>query len=465
MILPLLALAAPAYAVSAVDSFYPPNIEDLSWITNGSLGTYGGLYSAPASAASEPSPYGAYDYCSMPHPRAQEYVLPAPVQNGSVKAQLVYLEYLQRHQRRTPYNILPGGENEEYHCDDILPYLYAGPASSTAQQPLRVYAKTYSDPANPFLDDYVNGTCQYPQLTIGGLLDGYQHGRDLWAVYGDRLGFLPRTPEDGRRVWFRSSSSALTQDSAGGVLRGLWPHYSGAVPLHQQAASVDTVNEGYSCAAEDTVLDAIEASDEWEAHLAATASLRDDLATMFDANTSAWMSTYDHFSDNFQARLCNGYELPCSRANLSECVTQAQAEEIFRAGDWMWDYWYRASANATSYITLLEGLFIGEIVNRLQAVADSKGEQTLQYSHNFIHDGDIGPVLGALGIKALRWPGMGSNIAFEIWKTEDDLFSRVLYSGHPLQTTHGMLEWVSLADLIAILQPFVPDDIITLCNA
>lgn len=29
--------------------------------------------------------------------------------------------------------------------------------------------------------------------------------------------------------------------------------------------------------------------------------------------------------------------------------------------------------------------------------------------------GDIGPILGALGIKALRWPGMGSNIAFEVW--------------------------------------------------
>ncbi len=46
----------------------------------------------------------------MPHPLAQEYEKPAPVANGSVKAELVYLQYLQRHQRRTPYNILPTGE-------------------------------------------------------------------------------------------------------------------------------------------------------------------------------------------------------------------------------------------------------------------------------------------------------------------------------------------------------------------
>lgn len=46
----------------------------------------------------------------MPHPRVSEYQLPAPVANGSVKAEIVYLEYLQRHQRRTMYNVLPSGE-------------------------------------------------------------------------------------------------------------------------------------------------------------------------------------------------------------------------------------------------------------------------------------------------------------------------------------------------------------------
>lgn len=242
-------------------------------------------------------------------------------------------------------------------------------------------------------------------------MDGYQHGRDLWAVYGEKLRLLPSSPVD--RTWFRSSSSALTQGSAGGVLRGIWPFYWGAVPLHQQASSVDTVNEGYSCSARSSVLSAIESSSEWNTHLSATSSLRSLLAEMFDADTSSWMSTYDHFSDNFQARLCNGYKLPCSLSNSSECVTEQQAEEIFRAGDWMWDYWFRANANAKKYIQLVEGLFIGEIVGRLQAVGN--GTQSLLFSHNFVHDGDIGPVLGALGIKTIRWPAMGSNIAFEVW--------------------------------------------------
>lgn len=258
----------------------------------------------------------------------------------------------------------------------------------------------------------VQGTCQYPQLTVGGLLDGYQHGRDIRALYGDKLGLLPSYPDE-RKVWFRSSSSPLTQDSAGGVLRGIWPFHYGAVPLHQQASSVDTVNGGYSCPAQSTVLSAIESSDKWKEHMSATQPLRDTLATMFDANTNSWMSTFDHFADNFQARLCNGYELPCSRSNPSQCVTQVQADEVFRAGDWEWNYYWRENENATLYIQLTEGLFIKEILGRIEAVAHGKSD--LVYSHNFVHDGDIGPVLGALGIEQLRWPAMASNIAFEIW--------------------------------------------------
>jgi acid phosphatase len=89
------------------------------------------------------------------------------------------------------------------------------------------------------------------------------------------------------------------------------------------------------------------------------------------------------------------------------------AEEAFRAGDWEWNYYWRANEYATKYIQAVEGLFIGEIVSDLKAALD--GTSSIDYSHIFIHDGDIGPMLGALGINALRWPGMASNIAFEVW--------------------------------------------------
>jgi len=108
--LALLSLLPLALSLTPLQTLYPPILNDTSYITNDTLGTYGGIYSSPTQSSNTSAPYGTYDYCQMPHPRAQEYQLPGPIRNGSAKGNLVYVEYLQRHQRRTPYNILPGGE-------------------------------------------------------------------------------------------------------------------------------------------------------------------------------------------------------------------------------------------------------------------------------------------------------------------------------------------------------------------
>src|SRR4051794_9263468 len=39
-------------------------------------------------------------------------------------------------------------------------------------------------------------------------------------------------------------------------------------------------------------------------------------------------------------------------------------------------------------------------------------------------------------------------------------YARVLYSGWVLKTIHGTLDWVPLADLIDIMSPYVPEDIV-----
>jgi hypothetical protein len=111
----VLGAVSPALGLSPLDTFYPPTLNDTSYISNSSIGTYGGIYKAPTNGPTAGTPYGTYDYCSMPHPRTKEYELPEPIVKGSVKGKLVYLEYLQRHQRRSPYNILPGGEVGELH--------------------------------------------------------------------------------------------------------------------------------------------------------------------------------------------------------------------------------------------------------------------------------------------------------------------------------------------------------------
>lgn len=87
-------------------SFYPVALNHTTYITNTTQGTHGGIYSAPAHRASGLDQHDRYNYCTMPHPRLETYDAPEPVANGSVAATLVYVEYMQRHQRRTPYNLL-----------------------------------------------------------------------------------------------------------------------------------------------------------------------------------------------------------------------------------------------------------------------------------------------------------------------------------------------------------------------
>lgn len=107
-------ISSPPSTTSPEDSFYPP-LDSVSFITNSSYGTFGGVFTAPADEASATASEN-YNYCTMPHPHPDTYQPPLPVQNRSVEAQLVYVEYMQRHQRRTPYNILPGGE-----VSDLIP--------------------------------------------------------------------------------------------------------------------------------------------------------------------------------------------------------------------------------------------------------------------------------------------------------------------------------------------------------
>ena len=277
--------SAFAWNATAIDTLYLSNASlQLSFVANGT-GTNGGIYQAPVGASQTCAAYGTYDYCDMPHPRSTEYELPPMISSGQVEGQLVFLEYVQRHHKRTAYNILPGGENQIYDCSNVEIFEMAATEGSV---PGAVYANTYSSPTNPFLVNYVNGTCIYPQITRGGILDAVQHGKDLWSVYGDMLHFLPSQPDN--TTFFRTSSSELTEATSGGVLRGMFPDYNEPIPIHQQV--MDTINEGYPCNAISQIQSSYMQTPEWIAHLQAAAPLLSILNPMLGTtNNSAWTST------------------------------------------------------------------------------------------------------------------------------------------------------------------------------
>ena len=48
--------------------------------------------------------------------------------------------------------------------------------------------------------------------------------------------------------------------------------------------------------------------------------------------------------------------------------------------------------------------------------------------------------------------------------SNSDLYARVLYSGRAIETIYGTLDWIPLSSLISILKPYIPDDIIAMCQ-
>ena len=173
-------------STTPIPQWHPPNstqINNLSSVINGT-GVYGFIFNTSDTPDGK---YGTYNWCNMPHVRAQEYPIPGP------EYQLQYVEVIHRHHKRTPYaaNSFPI-EPYPWNCNDEGLFYYGEPLpadGSAAATP--VYWNITTSPANPFNAPGFAGSCDFPQITCGGLEDSYQHGADLRAVYHDLLHFLP----------------------------------------------------------------------------------------------------------------------------------------------------------------------------------------------------------------------------------------------------------------------------------
>ena len=108
--------------------------------------------------------------------------------------------------------------------------------------------------------------------------------------------------------------------------------------------------------------------------------------------------------DNLSAKQCHGKSLPCSVNATSNCVTQEEANEVYRLGNYEYDYYFRSQPNSTLYSALTYGAWVLELQGHLKDKMDGKSDMV--YVHNVAHDGSISPLLGILQISTMVWPGM-----------------------------------------------------------
>lgn len=215
------------------------------------------------------------------------------------------------------------------------------------------------------------------------------------------------------------------------------------VPLHIQPSGTDSLEPSYPCPAASSLYSSYgvgSSAANWTAHLNATKPLFNALDAVSDvpANDSDWHNWFDHYYDNLSARQCHAKPLPCNISDPELCVSQKQADAVYRLGQYEYSFIYRDSPLSLQASVASYGVFMAELADNIRtAVA---GKSHVLYRHNVAHDGSLARLLSILQVEQMVWVGMGSEVVFETYKNADaKFFIRILWGGQVLRSSNPCL--------------------------
>ncbi|KAL7779565.1 hypothetical protein CFE70_009069 [Pyrenophora teres f. teres 0-1] len=351
----------------------------------------------------------------MPHVRKEEYV------KADEGFELVYVEV--------------------WECSNQGLFYYGEPLHQNSNTSASTYWSVYTNPVNPFAQPGFNGSCQFPQITSQGLDDSWQHGADLYAVYHDVLNFLPDTLDN--KVSYRVSNNVITSQVAGMLIQAMYAPGSN-VALHIQPSGTDSLEPSYPCPAATSLYASYgvgSTATNWTAHLHATKPLFAalDAVSAVPANSSDWHAWFDHYYDNLSARQCHAKPLPCHVDNPHSCVSQPQADAVYRLGQYEYSFIYRDSPLSLRAALASYGVFMAELADNFRAAV--AGTSHVLYRHNVAHDGSLARLLSILQVEQMVWVGMGSEVVFEMYKNTigGKYFLRILWGGQVLRSSNPSL--------------------------
>lgn len=324
----------------------------------------------------------------------------------------------------------------------------SGNSSSTT------YWSVFTSFTNPIAPTGFNGTCQFPQITREGLDDSWQHGKDLYGVYHDLLGFLPDSIDD--KISYRVTNNVITSQVAGMLVSGMYKP-SETVPLRIQPSGVDSLEPSYSCPAASSLSSSYgvgSTAPNWTAHLTAAQPLFSSLDSIsgIASDSTDWHKSFDHYYDNLSARQCHAKPLPCNINDSSKCVTQEQTNTVYRLGQYEYSFLYRDAPQSLQAAVGSYGIFLAELAQNIRdRVSDAS---PVIYRHNVAHDGSVSRLLSILQVDVMVWVGMGSEVVFEIYSKKDygdKRYIRILWGGQVLQSSNPSLGKVDMLDLDVFL--------------
>ena len=86
------------------------------------------------------------------------------------------------------------------------------------------------------------------------------------------------------------------------------------------------------------------------------------------------------------------------------------------------------------------------------------GSSGIIYRHNVAHDGSMSRLLSILQIEKMVWPGMGSEVVFELYSKGGCYFVRVLWGGQVLKSANpslGLMDMLPVASLLTYIDGLV----------
>ncbi|KAF3940770.1 hypothetical protein ABW19_dt0207918 [Dactylella cylindrospora] len=272
------------------------------------------------------------------------------------------------------------------------------------------------------------------------------------------LKFLPAKLDQS--VKFRVTSNTITSQVASMLIKGMFkPKHEPQVPLSIQPGSIDSLQPGYSCEKASAIYSTYgvgSMNPKWQLHLNESKPLFEalDLISRVHPGNDGFHKSFDHYFDNLSARQCHQKPLPCSLNRSSDCVTQEQADTVYRLGQYEYSFIYRDSQESLQAAMGSYGIWIAELA---QNIRDSiAGRSKIKYRHNVAHDGSIARLLSILQIESMVWPGTGAEVVFEIYKKNDTdkHYVRILWGGRTLASSNPFLGKVDMLDVEVLLNYF-----------
>lgn len=249
--------------------------------------------------------------------------------------------------------------------------------------------------------------------------------------------------------------------------------------MTRQAKGVDSLEPQYDCSVGSSLFAEIQSRSnrEWQKHLDAASDLYailDDISGV-PSDDSAFHVSLDHYYDNLAERQCHGKPLPCKLvdgANSTTCVTQDLADAVYRLGHWEYSQIYRDNSSSLLASATTFGVWIGELATHLRQVMAGQGD--VIYFHNVAHDGSVSRLLSILQLDEMVWPGMGSEVVFELYQRregvpeaagsgspapgESGFYVRVLFGGRVLKSsapTLGLIDMIPVDRLLGYFDKLV----------